>query len=417
MSKQKKRIKKNKKRYELPTHPMPMQEFIPARVPAAEFGICEDALEKLNDALVRGCALRGHFVVESQRPCTKGLGATAPVDLVVVIDTSGSMSLEAKDLSDAADEAISKAEKSCPSKLEVAWFGIEGTWDDTKFTQSYRDYLHGIGIPDTDIVCTPGFNGIEDGAAAIMDLSDHFKWREGASRNIFYLGDEALEGGNPQDADDVTAANSAITVANDNNVTVFTYAGTGVQTDTAAEYARVATETGGSAYVAPASNIGGFQTLLEKIICASGDGGCGPVEIPPIRPCFELQWGEGPNDRIETDDVELLCITASNPYSNVVFKDLTVLISIVSDSDGLAVPNLPDGTPSVLIKPTYIICFGDVPPCDVQKPDEFPRVTRESVLISRGAKEGKYRINIAYCFKVEFTIVDIDKFDIDIVKS
>lgn len=411
------RIKKDKKRYVLPTHPKPMQEFIPARVPAAEFGICEDALERLNDALVRGCALRGHFVVESQKPCAKGIGATAPVDLVVVIDTSGSMTDEAKALSAAADAAISATTKSCPSDLRVAWFGIEGTWADTKFTQSYRDYLHGLGVPDSDIVCTIGFNGKEDGAAAIMDISDHFDWRPGASRNIFYLGDEALEGGNPQNADDVTAANSAITVAKARNVTVFTYAGTGVQSDTTAEYARVATETGGSAYVAPASNVGGFQTLLEKIICASGDGGCGPVELPPIRPCFELHWGEGPNDNIETDDVELLCITASNPYSNVVFKDLTVLMSIITDSDGHAVPNLPDETPSVMIKPTYIISFGDVPPCDVKKPDEFPRASREWVLISRGAKEGRYRIYIAYCFKVEFTLVDIDQFDIDIVKS
>lgn len=410
-----KRVKKNKKRYEIPALPKHMQEFAPARVPAAEFGICDDALVKLNDALTRGCALRGHFVVESHKPCTKGVGATSPVDLVVVIDTSGSMSDEAKTLSDAADAAISAAAKSCPSDLRVAWFGIEGTWTDTKFIQKYRDYLHGLGVPDSDIVCTVG--DLEDGAAAIMDLSDHFDWRSSAARNIFYLGDEALEGGNPQDADDVTAANSAIVVANARNVTVFTYAGTGVQTDTAAEYARVATETGGRFYSALAADIGEFQTLLEEVICASGDGGCGPVEIPPIRPCFELHWGEGPKDQFETDDVELLCITASNPYSNVTFKDLIVLISIVTDSDGSAVPNLPDGTPSVMIKPTYIICFGDVPPCDPKKPEEFPKASRESVLITRGAKEGKYRINILYCFNVEFTMVDIDKFDIEIIKS
>jgi hypothetical protein len=372
-------------------------------------------VKKINEALARECTLKRHFVVESSKPCAKGVGATAPVDLVVVIDTSGSMTDEAKDLSNAAEAAISAAAKSCPSDLRVKWFGIEGTWADTNFTQSHRDYLNNLGVPDSDIVCTPG--DFEDGAAAIMDISDHFDWRPGASRTIFYLGDEALEGGNPQNADDVTAANSAIAVAQSRNVKVFTYAGTGVPSDTAAEYARVASETGGTSFTAPATNVGGFQAILEKIICASQDGGCGPVEIPPIKPCFEIKWGDGPEDRIETDDVELLCITAINPYSNVTIKNLIAIITMVTTSDNNVVPFLPDGTPSVMVKPTYLLYFGDVPPCDVSKPEELTKVSRELVLISRGAKEGKYLINVAYCYSVEFTLGDVEKFEIELIKS
>lgn len=414
MSKEKKSIKKDKKRFTLPEPPQEFKRLIGAQFPIVVPEGCEGAMEKLNEVLNKGCALRSHFVVESGRPCAKGGGTTAPVDLVVIIDTSGSMSDEATNLSTAAAAAISAAAASCPSDLSVSWFGIEGVWSGTKFNESYRNYLLSHGVTNSHIVGTPG--DLEDGAAAIMDISDHFNWRPGASRAIFYLGDEALEGGNPQAADDVTAANSAIAVAQSKGVTVFIYAGTGILPATLAEYARVASETGGQSFVAPASNIGGFQAILEQVICASAGGECSPVEIPKIHPCFELKWGDGPQDRIETDDVELLCITASNPYSNVIFKNLTVLISLVTEADGSGVSRLPDGTDSVYIKPTFVLCFGDLHSCD-EKNQEFSRISREVVLVSRGAKEGKYLINIAYCYSIEFTLVDIDKFEIELVKS
>lgn len=422
MTKEKKDPKKTKERFKLPEPPKAFRDLIGMQFPAVIPDGCRPAIGLLNEKLVEGCSLRSHFVVESGRPCAKGSGATAPVDLVVVIDTSNSMNDEATDLSAAADAAIQDAEKSCPSDLRVSWFGVEGTWPNTKFTQSIRDYLLGLGVPEADIVgpvldSLPQQGAQEDGASAIMDLSDHFDWRPGASRAIFYLGDEALSGGNPQNADDVTAATSAIAVAQAKGVTVFTYAGTDIAPDTLSEYARVASETGGQSFVAPASNLGGFQAILEQVICNSAGGGCGPVEVPMIRPCFELKWGDGPNDRIETHDEELMCITASNPYSNVTFKDLTVLLSIVTETDGSAVPSLPDKTDSVYIKPLYITCFGDLPPCSEKNPDEFPQSSREYVLISRGAKEGKYHIHILYCYSIEFHIVDLDRFEIELVKS
>ena len=347
MSKRK-TLKKDPNRYAVAKLPDRMRQFEPPSITVRDIGLCDLYEDKINEALLRDCALRGHFTVESGRPCAKGAGAKALVDLVIVIDTSGSMNNEAKDIADAADEAIAKAKKSCPSKLEVTWLGIEGTWPDTKFTQSYRDYFTSEGISIAGLVGTEG--DLEDGAAAIMDISSRFNWRKGASRNIFYLGDEALEGGYPHNATDVAAADGAIKVANDENVTVFTYAGVG--TPPLSEYKRVATETGGSFFKAPVSNLGGFQTVLEKIICASKAEGCRPVEMPEIRPCFQITWGEGPRDHMETDDVELLCITASNPYSNVTIKNLRILFKIISEHDNSPVPTLPDGTPSSSSSPT-----------------------------------------------------------------
>jgi hypothetical protein len=44
-------------------------------------------------------------------------------------------------------------------------------------------------------------------------------------------------------------------------------------------------------------------------------------------------------------------------------------------------------------------------------------VTREIVLVSRGAKEGKYKLYIVYCYSIEFTYLDLDWYEIDLVKS
>ena len=377
------------------------------------------AIDKANQLIKKNCAAK-KFVIESGRGCPK-VGATAPVDLVLLIDTSESMQDEAKDLSDAAAAAIKAAEQSCPCNLQVKWLGIEGTWADTNFAQSLRAYLNKLGIKDEEILSRK-FSGKnqeakEDGARAIQDISKHFDWRPGAARAIFYLGDEALEGGNPQNADDITAANAAIFVAKKAAVKVHTYLGTGIKDETTeAEYKRVATETGGQAFVAPVANIGGFQVVLKQIICASSQT-CKRLEIPEIIPYFELRWGDSSEDRIETDDVETIYLTAYNFYSNVTIKDLNVVFSVVAKSDGNPVANLPDGTPSVVIKPSSLIDFGDLPPCNPQNKDELSGISRELVLLTRGAARGDYLFKIDYYYSTEFNWRNTDQFALQLVAS
>lgn len=59
---------------------------------------------------------------------------------------------------------------------------------------------------------------------AIEDVSDYFYWRLGAAKAIFYLGDEALEGGGEKtEQEDIAAANQAIQKAKAAGVTVYTY--------------------------------------------------------------------------------------------------------------------------------------------------------------------------------------------------
>lgn len=201
-----------------------------------------------------------------------------PVDLVIVIDTSPSMKDEAQALSNAAASAIARAKSSCPTDLRVIWLGIEGTWKGTNFDSSIRAYLaQKCKVSESKLRGRKrgqleSAGAQEDAARAIEDISDYFDWREGAARAIFYLGDEALEGGGDKtEQKDIKAANLAIQKAQAAGVTVHTYFGTskskhqgGIKT----EYARLATSTGGQSFT-DREAISGFSAVLERVICGS----------------------------------------------------------------------------------------------------------------------------------------------------
>ncbi|MFN6487573.1 hypothetical protein [Nostoc sp. DedQUE02] len=208
----------------------------------------------------------------------KQVSSIPTVDLVIVIDTSPSMKDEAQALSDAAMSAIASAKSNCPTELRVVWLGIEGIWKGTNFDQTIRGY-----VTQKSKVSESKLRGRkrgelksagaqEDAARAIEDISEYFDWREGAARAIFYLGDEALEGGGDKtEQKDITAADLAIQKAKTAEVTVHTYFGTskskhqeGIKT----EYSRVATSTGGQSFT-DKDAISGFSAVLEKVICGS----------------------------------------------------------------------------------------------------------------------------------------------------
>ncbi len=213
------------------------------------------------------------------------------VDLVVVIDSSVSMRPDALILSDAVSAAIDSAKASCPSDLRVIYLGIEGRFSKTLFDTTIRQYLVGLGVAEADMrgrkrgsVASGGAQ--EDGARAIEDISTHFDWREDASRAMFFLGDEGLEGGDTREGADLGAATQAIDVANTANVRIHTYladsrAKAAVRQSNKDEFQRVASSTGGQSFTAADTLDSGFQAMLETVICASK---AEPVE-PDTEPC------------------------------------------------------------------------------------------------------------------------------------
>jgi hypothetical protein len=126
---------------------------------------------------------------------------------------------------------------------------------------------------------------------------------------------------------------------------------------------------------------------------------CEEISLPHIQPCISVAWGDSPCDCLETDEVEVACITVCNCYSNVTFNDLSIGQIFVTDLAGNPVPNLPDGTPSIQIIPSGPICFGDIVPCTNR--DHPSCVSRELVNYTRGAIGKPYRLNFrGICFKV-----------------
>ena len=216
------------------------------------------------------------------------------VDLVIIIDTSPSMKDEAVALSEATQAAIESVKTNCPSDLRVSWFGIEGTWGNSHFNKTVRNYLtKECKVPESKLrgrkrgtVASSGAQ--EDGARAIEDISEYFDWRTGAIRAIFYLGDEALEGGGEGvDQEDITATNLAIQKANDKQVMVHTYFGTSAskqKQELQNEYARVAQATRGQAFTKQDVISNGFAEVLKQVICTTTTP-CKPVEPgKPVEP-------------------------------------------------------------------------------------------------------------------------------------
>ena len=151
--------------------------------------------------------------------------------------------------------------------------------------------------------------------------------------------------------------------------------------------------------------------LLRRTSCNCPDSGapdkgdchcaCSAVKPPEIKPCISIAWGDSKCDCLDTDDVEILCITVCNCYSNVTFGNLSIGQIRITDAAGKPVAVLPDGTPSVQMIPSGPICFGDIGPCKGK--DQPACVSREVVLYTRGAIGKDYRLSLeGVCFSVTF---------------
>jgi hypothetical protein len=187
------------------------------------------------------------------------------------------MKPDATSLSNAVSAAIDAAKTKCPSDLKVSYLGIEGKFADSLFRTTIREQLTKLGVPKGDMrgrkrgsVASGGAQ--EDVGRAIEDIVNHNDWRAGATKAVFVLGDEFFEGGDTFDQADIDAANTAITAANAADTRVHTYLAKGdakLQAANKGEFARVAAETGGQPYTYEDTLDGGFQAMLESVICAS----------------------------------------------------------------------------------------------------------------------------------------------------
>ncbi len=148
------------------------------------------------------------------------------VDLIVLIDQSGSMGGVASIISNAAVAALDSARADCPTDLVTHFLAVDGTWGGTVFNTSHKQFIYTAQGGTVPLVSdnNPSSVSQELGANAIEDLSSLAPWREDACRAIFYISDEELNSVDPQGdfAAETAATSAAINSAQANEVTVFT---------------------------------------------------------------------------------------------------------------------------------------------------------------------------------------------------
>ncbi|AFL82014.1 hypothetical protein Aeqsu_2559 [Aequorivita sublithincola DSM 14238] len=370
-------------------------------------GSCKEWTEKTNALLEELAAAKVNSLShcdDDEKGCGCGghggsTSSGAKTDLIVLIDTSGSMGTSANAISDAVSVAIEEAKNSCNPDLEITFLGVDGIWPGTVFTQSHRDYI--VGLHGTVPLAgdrPPSGYSTELGANAIEDLSKYAKWRKDACRAIFYISDEELDGSSPRNdfAQETAETNAAIASANANNVTVFAHHLTyqNLHVNILENYKDLCHDTGGEVYFSSTPNMEEYIKLLTEVICnACGVDRCKEADLSKIEPCISIKWGDSDCDCIESSDYEVMTITVCNCFTNLKFSNFKISMIEVLDTDGNAVPTLPNGTPSVKIHPIGVYCFGDIEPCSC--------VSREFVIINEGAKEGKYQIKLrGVCFGI-----------------
>ncbi|NPA81530.1 MAG: hypothetical protein GXO31_02855 [Epsilonproteobacteria bacterium] len=136
--------------------------------------------------------------------------------------------------------------------------------------------------------------------------------------------------------------------------------------------------------------------LFLEICCKAGkcidvcEGSSNGMGLERAHPCFKIKWGDGPEDRLETDDVEIMCLVAKNCFSDIAFEDIEIKDIIISSTNVV-------NNGSILIKPCKNIYIKKLDPCK--------EATREIVLITRRAAPGEYIVHLVY----EYTVCGVRK--------
>lgn len=143
---------------------------------------------------------------------------------------------------------------------------------------------------------------------AVEDLANHFNWRPGARRVIFFLGDDLLEhaadGGIQENDKAIQAAKAA-------HARVYNYVGTGgsERENVRKEYERLSAGTNGKTYT-DKSGIS-WEDVLKDVICTESQAVTGPQTGQMVPFCVMMPMM-----------VPMMCfpmpMTAGTPWGNMV---------------------------------------------------------------------------------------------------
>ncbi len=211
-----------------------------------------------------------------------------PVDIVIVMDTSGSMDDEAEGLCESLDGIISELTGFGLTELRLLKWGItqdgtsdqfSGTGEFACLTDNVRDVFGDPEVPGIPGRLLDESESDEDWGHAVAIVSEYgsdgdypnFQWRADAIRIIIPISDEGPDLGSPPDTPDDTAAiTNAISFAKANGVIVAPIIAAEAEPETAEHGRRLAEETGGMAVRSTDQSITMGQLIYDIVFVACG---------------------------------------------------------------------------------------------------------------------------------------------------
>ena len=200
-----------------------------------------------------------------------------PLDVVFVMDTSGTMADEAGVLCANIDDVIAKL-GAAGVEFDATIWGISQTpgGDFDCLTDTVANVL-GTAVPGNPPCCR-GLAGREDWGSAVAIVAAEYPWTPGAARVIVPLADEGPGAGDPCDdpGNDRDAITHAIDIAVANSVFVAPVTGTGSSACVVGLAADLAAGTGGITFAStdPAADLAGaIEDIAVQVCMAVGPGG------------------------------------------------------------------------------------------------------------------------------------------------
>lgn len=206
-----------------------------------------------------------------------------PIDIVFLMDTSGSMEDEAAALCTAIEGVERELLRRGARVAAITLLGITETAADTDDPEAYACITrhvaetYGTAVPGTPPPALALLEDDEDWGPATAIVAANHPWAPGALRLIVPISDEGPFDGDPCDdpGDDRDIIQHAILVADANQVVVSPIAGTGSDACTVNLGIALAQGTGGTAFrsLDPANEIATFVLQLIENACRGTDVG------------------------------------------------------------------------------------------------------------------------------------------------
>ncbi|MFT7484386.1 MAG: hypothetical protein ACI9F9_000226 [Candidatus Paceibacteria bacterium] len=243
-----------------------------------------------------------------------------PVDVVFIMDTSGSMSDEGNALCNSINGVVSDL-LTQGIQVNASFYGITTLG----FSCLQGTVANELGTSVPGSTPQPDLNHLEDWGPATSIVSDRFNWTPGSVRVIVPISDEGSQNGNPNNTADTDAILNAIEIAVANGVICSPISGTGSTNAVIQQAADLAAGTGGMNFISsdPDLDLAGAIAMLLTDACVSASD-CNDNGIPDE--CDQDSNGNGIPDECEDGNSELDC-SEFDRYEDLTPNDTLTLLT------------------------------------------------------------------------------------------